>query len=215
MTACWSAIGVSGDRSCPELAEYVHCRNCPVHAAAASTVLQRAVPDGYLAEWTAHVARPVHAAEPQTDTAVVFRVRSEWLALPARVVTEVTEPRAVHSLPHVAGRALAGITSVRGELVIAVSLAMLIGIDDASDYEPAAGGYRRSMVIERDGLRAVCAVDELEGVHRYRGSDLREMPATLSRAPARFSTAFLPLGDRSVGLIDEQRLFDGIKRSLA
>ncbi len=27
---CWNRIGVSGDRSCPELATVVHCHNCPV-----------------------------------------------------------------------------------------------------------------------------------------------------------------------------------------
>ena len=214
MTACWSEIGVSGDRSCPDLAEYIHCRNCPVHAAAASTVLQRTVPDGYLAEWTAHVARPVDVAERQTETAVVFRVGVEWLALTARLVTEVTEPRPVHSLPHVTGRALVGVTSVRGELVLAISLANLIGLD-ASGQEPAARGYHRSMVIEREGLRAVCEVDELEGIHRYRSNELLEVPATLGRAPTRYSTGFLQMGGRSVGLIDEERLFDSIRRSLA
>ena len=31
---CWNRIGVLGDGSCPRLAEHIHCRNCPVHAAA-------------------------------------------------------------------------------------------------------------------------------------------------------------------------------------
>ena len=29
---CWNRIGVNGDRSCPELTSFVHCRNCPVFA---------------------------------------------------------------------------------------------------------------------------------------------------------------------------------------
>ncbi len=214
--SCWNDIGVRGDRSCPELAEYVHCRNCPVHAAAASSVLQRAVPDGYLAEWTAHVARPVETVEPQTESAVIFRVLSEWLALPAGVVTEVAEPRPVHSLPHSAGRALRGVTSVRGELVVAVSLVDLIGLAGVSPGSAeAAGGYPRSMVIESGGVRAVCPVDELEGIHRFRQDDLLDVPATLGRAPVRFTIGFLPWRNRSVGLLDADRLIDGIKRSLA
>ena len=28
---CWNHIGVSGDRSCPELNTFIHCRNCPVY----------------------------------------------------------------------------------------------------------------------------------------------------------------------------------------
>ena len=34
---CWNRIGVRGDRSCPELKQYVHCRNCPVYSAGAAT----------------------------------------------------------------------------------------------------------------------------------------------------------------------------------
>ena len=49
---CWHRIGVSGDRSCPELSTFVHCRNCPVFAAAARVFFDRPAPEGYLAEWT-------------------------------------------------------------------------------------------------------------------------------------------------------------------
>jgi len=41
--ACWRRIGVSGDRSCPELAQHVHCRNCPVYAGAAQRLPARRV----------------------------------------------------------------------------------------------------------------------------------------------------------------------------
>ena len=53
---CWHRIGVSGDRSCPELASFVHCRNCPVFAAAARGFFDRPAPEGYLAEWTRWLA---------------------------------------------------------------------------------------------------------------------------------------------------------------
>ena len=33
---CWNRIGVRGDGSCPELKQYVHCRNCPVYSAGAA-----------------------------------------------------------------------------------------------------------------------------------------------------------------------------------
>ena len=29
---CWNRIGVHGNKSCPLLAEHVHCRNCAVYA---------------------------------------------------------------------------------------------------------------------------------------------------------------------------------------
>jgi len=31
---CWNFIGIEGDRSCPQLATYTHCRNCPVYSTA-------------------------------------------------------------------------------------------------------------------------------------------------------------------------------------
>ena len=53
---CWNRIGVTGDRSCPELNTFVHCRNCPVFAAAARAFFDRPAPEGYLAEWSRWLA---------------------------------------------------------------------------------------------------------------------------------------------------------------
>ena len=29
---CWNRIGIHGDKSCPLLAEHIHCRNCSVYS---------------------------------------------------------------------------------------------------------------------------------------------------------------------------------------
>uniref|UniRef100_A0ACD5GP87 Uncharacterized protein n=1 Tax=Desertifilum tharense IPPAS B-1220 TaxID=1781255 RepID=A0ACD5GP87_9CYAN len=49
---CWQQIGVQGDRSCPQLDIYIHCRNCPVYTSAGRALLEREVPADYLAERT-------------------------------------------------------------------------------------------------------------------------------------------------------------------
>ena len=54
---CWNRIGVRGDASCPELKQYGHCRNCPVFASAALTLLDRELPAGYAAEWMGYIAQ--------------------------------------------------------------------------------------------------------------------------------------------------------------
>ena len=54
---CWSHIGVSGDRTCPELSSFIHCRNCPVFATAARTFFDRPAPEGYLAGWSRWLAK--------------------------------------------------------------------------------------------------------------------------------------------------------------
>src|SRR5262249_44285713 len=53
---CWTTIGVSGDRSCPELNTHIHCRNCPVFAEAARGFFDRRAPEGYLANWSQWLA---------------------------------------------------------------------------------------------------------------------------------------------------------------
>ena len=44
MPECWRIVGVSGDRTCPELATVIHCRNCPVLTEAARTFFERTAP---------------------------------------------------------------------------------------------------------------------------------------------------------------------------
>src|SRR5262249_19302391 len=53
---CWNHIGIAGDRTCPELIPLIHCRNCPVFAAAAQSFFNRPAPEGYLAEWSRWLA---------------------------------------------------------------------------------------------------------------------------------------------------------------
>src|SRR4030095_7401615 len=86
---CWNVIGVRGDGSCPELSKYVHCRNCPVYSAGASELLDAEAPESYFADRRVHSAKPTHADEGETRSVLIFRVESEWLALPTSVVIEV------------------------------------------------------------------------------------------------------------------------------
>ncbi|OZI19646.1 hypothetical protein CAL26_18760 [Bordetella genomosp. 9] len=55
---CWNRIGVRGDRSCPRLAEYIHCRECPVQEEAAKNLLYRAQADTAVLQGDAAAMRP-------------------------------------------------------------------------------------------------------------------------------------------------------------
>jgi chemotaxis-related protein WspD len=213
---CWNRIGVRGERSCPELQRHIHCRNCPVHAAAATALLGGAVPTEYLAEWTRHVAEPKPLRDPDSRSAFLFRLGKEWLALPTATLIEVAEPRAHHTLPHRRSGAVLGLVNVRGELLVCVSLSELLKLETTV---PAAGSVRRELprllVCEQDGCRAAFPVDEAHGVHRYQPRQLLPVPSTLSKAAASYTTAMLPWERGSVGCLDEQLLFYTIRRSLA
>src|SRR5262245_7198591 len=98
--ACWNEIGVYGKGNCPELQQFIHCRNCPVYSAAGARLLDRALLPEYVGETTEHFSQPKKRTVAGKISTVVFRVREEWLALPTHAFQEVAERRLIHSLPH-------------------------------------------------------------------------------------------------------------------
>lgn len=213
---CWNRIGVRGDGSCPELEKYAHCRNCPVQASVAADLLTSVRSEQYLAEWTSHVAQPKYLEARDTESALIFRVGFEWLALSTSVIEEVADPKPVHSVPHRRNGVVLGLASVRGELLVCASLALVLGLQPPpASTETSRTVYRRFLLIRRDEVRAVCPVDEVHGIHRFPPSALRDIPDTLAKATVRYSRSLLSWQDRSVALLDEQLLFATLSRSLA
>jgi chemotaxis-related protein WspD len=229
---CWNRIGVRGDHSCPELQEHAHCRNCPVQRAVAVELLAHSVPDDYAAVWTELVSRPVQQTDRNTASSVIFRVGTEWLALPAAAIQEVANLRPVHRVPHRTSGVLQGVVNVRGELTICVSLARVLGLEHQAAPAPSAaaaaaaatasGGksaaavaHPRLLVIRRKELRAACPVDDVHGVHRYAPASLSSVPSTLAKAGTRYSRALLAWRDQTVGVLDEELLFAALRRGMA
>jgi chemotaxis-related protein WspD len=220
---CWNRIGVRGDGSCPELADHIHCRNCPVHAAAALSLLDRVPPNGYLADWTRHFAAGKTEDEAKRDdrrdrgSALIFRIGAEWLALPATSIQEVAELRPIHSLPRRRDGIVLGIANVRGEILICISLAALLGLaaGAAPDGPSARNVHRRLIVAGRSERRVVMPVDEVYGVERFRISALAPLPAILAGSSKAFTRGMLGWQERTVGYLDDGLLFDAIDRGLA
>ncbi len=213
---CWNKIGVRGDRSCAELERHIHCRNCPVYFAGAIALLDRPAPSDYLTTWTAHFAEAKQVDDSEVRSVVIFRIASEWLGLPIEVISEVTSARTIHSLPHRRGGVVIGLANVRGELVVCASLAHILGIAPTGDSQESTKQSRhaRLLVIRRDNVRMVCPVDEVHGIQRFHPLSLQEAPTTVVRAAASYSTAILPWNNHSVGLVDDERLFSALKRSI-
>ena len=127
--ACWNRIGVHGDRSCPEITKYVHCRNCHVYVNAGSHLFDREPPQEWLDEQRSRLAEIDAPLERDTITVLIFRLANECLALDVRSMLEVAEPRNVHRVPHRTGGNLEGIVNIRGELQLCVSLARLLNLN--------------------------------------------------------------------------------------
>lgn len=206
---CWRRIGTWGDRSCPELAAHVHCRNCPVYSENAARLLDAPVAAAYLRENARHYAQAKTAVRPGAKSAVVFRLAREWLALPTEVFREIAPARPIHSLPHRPDRTVLGVANVRGELLVCVSLAAALGIDGGP------GAEARLAVIGRGSDRFAFPADEVAGLHRYDDAALAPVPATLAHARAVYTRGLFAWDGRSVGVLDAELLFHTLNRSLA
>ena len=224
---CWNRIGNLGDHSCSRLTEHVLCRNCPVYAAAAKTLLDR-LPTGqsHTEALTTALASDVLQAqlldddvrEEADDVLIVFRVGREWLALPARALEEVGTLRRIHSLPHRRGGAILGVANVRGNLTVCLSPAVLLGLGGAPTEGAVtalqAASQGRMLMVTTGARSVVLPVDQVDGARRFKVDAVRPLPSTVSGAASSLARGMIREGDRDIGVLDDARLRDHIARSL-
>jgi chemotaxis-related protein WspD len=216
---CWNRIGVRGDNSCKRLDEYLHCRNCPVHADAAAALLDRPRPTGG-DEVATDYSRitPLSARDERlvTTSVLVFRLGDEWLALPTSAFRQVTVSRPVHRLPHRTHPAVLGVVNIEGTLRACVSLARLLYVEAATAKDDTQHThYPRMLVIEDPHGPVVFPVDEVDGVRRFATASLEAPPATVAGRVIAHARALIRVEDRTIGLLDVAVLLKSLERSLA
>ena len=213
--ACWKEIGTFGDRSCQDLTVLAHCRNCSIYSAAGRRLLDRELPEGYRQEWTDLLANRKDAGQVETVSMIVFRLQEELLALKTVFFQEAAEAAVPHSIPLRTGEVFKGIVNINGELILCVSATALLGITGEEGKGAADRKvYPRLVVVSRDGQRFAFPTDEILGVHRFPLALLQELPATASRSIRALTAGILPWHDRTVGLLEEEKLFAALSRSL-
>lgn len=207
---CWNRIGIRGDKSCAQLPAHVHCRNCPVYAAAAKRILDRLPPQMEDGDDAAAGTQE----RGDLSSLLVFRVQREWLALPTRALDEVAGMRRILGLPHRRDPAMLGVANVRGTLTVCVSLPRLLGLDAVAQARerPAAA---RMLILGGAGRAVVLPVDEVEGIHSVDLGRLEPLPATVEGASLKYSRGVARCGGRAVGVLDETLLMQALERSLA
>jgi chemotaxis-related protein WspD len=215
VTGCWSSSGVYGDGSCPELQQFVHCRNCPVYSAAGVRLIDRPLPPNYRHEWTQHFADEKRFAEVGNASAVMFRIQGEWLALPTHSFQEVAEKRPIHSLPHRREGIVLGLANVRGELVICISVGHFLQIEHMPPQSALRANYRRLLVVHSETSRLAFPVDEVHGPHRFHPHEVTALPSTASRKKPRYVQGVLNWQDHIAGFLDTGLLFSSLHRRLA
>ncbi len=212
MNGCWRGIGTAGDGTCERLAEVIHCRNCSQYSRAGRELFDRPPSPALLEEWNASLSTPKDSAKPGTVSAVVFRLNAEWFALRTALFAEVAEQRAPHTVPFRTGATFAGLVNVNGELILCVSLAHLLGVSESGGAPPLRP---RTCVVSRERERVAFSVDEVLGVRRVDEAALKPAPVTVSRSPAALTASLFECDGRTVGLLDEEKLFSTLGRRLA
>ncbi|MGE0450469.1 MAG: chemotaxis protein CheW [Vicinamibacterales bacterium] len=208
---CWSRIGVWGDRSCGELTQFGHCRNCRVYSDSGHQLLDRPAPDDYIDGWTTLLAREKEADAGQVTPYVVFRVGQSWLGLRAVALREVTQAGVIRTIPHRSSDLLLGLAAVRGEIHVCVSLHALVG-DGVADPSAAAA---RFLVARHESADWLFPVDEVLGIYDVAESGIEPVPSTLAHAPGIYTIGIAQCGERSVGLMDEALVFAALQRGIA
>ena len=214
LDACWNRIGVLGDRSCNDLAQHVHCRNCPTYSRAGMLLLNRELPEDYRLKWAAHFAIAKPDAALADVSVTVFRIGAEWLALDTGFLQEVTERRPMHSIPHRREGVILGLANVRGELLLCVSLVRLLGLGYNVTHERLREEHRRLIVVQADAQRYAFPVDDVQDVLRFHRAEAKPPPASVGRAQHSFTRGVLRWRERTVGWLDTKALFLHLNRNL-
>lgn len=177
-------------------------------------LLDRPLPAQYRRAWTAHFAREKTVASPSNSSALLFRISSEWFALPTRAFQEVAERKQVHSLPHRRQGLVLGLVNIRGELLLCISLGHLLGVERLPGREALRTEHHRLLVCNWEGSRLTFPVDEVHGTHRFHTQDLKTPPATVANAAASFTQGILHWQERRAGFLNAEALFGALNRSL-
>lgn len=212
---CRKRIGVYGDSSCPHLEKYLHCQNCIRFLDAGKSLYDREIPPETMRDWTA-LYSSAKDDEVQGDlTMVVFRLKKEWLALKSSFFQEATKLYPVHIIPLRSNKVFKGLVNINGELIPCISMVDIIGLTEDADDVLTRKIYKRMCVLNFEGERFAVPVDEVMGIRRTASDILMDPPSTIAKSLVTFTVKFFCLEELMVGLLDENKLFNALKRSLS
>jgi len=200
---CWKITGAEGDGSCPKLPLRGHCRNCSEYAAAGRSLFDRPMPDQYQQQWTEIIAREKESETTELVSVIVFRVRTEWLALKTRYFQEITDERLVHYVPHRTNKFFRGLVNIGGELLLCASAADILGVANEAEDHAAKQKFRRMLVVRKEGRRFAFEVDEVMGVHRIAPGLMQKVPATVSKSAMALTRGIVNIEEKKIGFLDE------------
>jgi len=217
---CWNKIGIWGNikPKCPKLEAFVHCRNCNVFSASGRKILDRPLPDSYQQDWANEYSKEKKQSLATPDSALLFRIGDEWIAIPTQYIKEITTLGVIHKIPHREGRFIKGLVTVRGELKICISLGAILNLNpEIKKFKHQSRNiqYQRLVLIALDNKEFVFPVSEVQGLIRYNKQLLSSVPATLDKTQSTFTDGVLESGERRIACLEPTHLFDAMEKCLS
>lgn len=129
--------------------------------------------------------------------------------VPIDTVLEVRVDHPVSRVP-LSDPAVAGVMNIRGRIITALDLRVLLGIDGEQEAHP-----RESLVLASEQEEISLLVDKIGDIHEPGRDALHAPPGTLSESVAQYITSVYRLEDRLLSVIDVRKLIDGEMHSVS
>ncbi len=181
----------------------------------ALTLLNRPLPHDYQDFWTNILLQEknIYNAELE-ELYLFFRLGSEFFALPAITLKQVSEVKKIHALPHAKTAVVKGIVNISGQIKVCVSLENLLELTPGEVVHTNSITYSRMLVIENNGQTWVFVADEVLGLQKIAPSHFENVPINLHKSSVNFLKGILSWEEKSVGILDEELLFSSLRRGI-
>jgi len=177
-------------------------------------LLDRPIDPGELDAGAELAALPAEARTRKAVRYLLFRLGDEVAALPAKALRRVTHTARAVPIPHRTSGVLRGVCNIRGELVLCADLHRLLGLPPRSE-ESAAAETRRMVVLGPAENSWAFEVDALMGVESADPTAFLAPPLTVKHAITDFTSGVTSIGDRTITVLDSDRVLAGFKAGLA
>lgn len=182
----------------------------------AKKLLDRPARSEYQQMWKELLKREKLAKQEQEEHSILlFSLADHWLGIDTMFLNEVIESRPIHRVPHCRKDLLKGVVNLKGQLKLCISLEYLLGISTEQKellQQKQTLTYHRMLAISRAKQLWIFCVDSVWGVVNYSTNRLIDPPVNISKSTACYLKGILPWRDKDVALLDEELLFESLRR---
>lgn len=178
------------------------------HEKKSEKLLDRPPPEGYTQELSEIYGKEADIAiQQRLSSYFIFGLNSEWFGIDVNSLKEVVDQRIIHKIPHRSNAVLKGTVNIEGQFKLVVSLKSFLG---NSKKKSSSIDSKKMVVLKQGDEEWVIEIEEILGI-RY--LDLKEM----QNSPVKdvgFLKGIIYIDEKCVGLLEEEFLFQSLKRSI-